>query len=553
MERLLHMTRTSLPMKYLGSSLHKGINRKNYCKDILQSFDKKLTIWKQRNLSFGGRLILIKYVLNTIPLHTLAVDTLPKAVSKCLEKKMSHFLWGSNATKNKFHWIRWKDICLPYDEGGLNIRSLIDIEKAYSLKLWWKWRCNKSFWATFCNAKYPRGTNMIPKQADSNIWKRVCRIHELGQALSTHNQDGELLWLPESDGRFTLSSAFHSVRRTSSSIFSFKHAWNKYQHNQVQIFQWKALNRILPFPDNMSKFNIAVFPTRCPFCKQDSDLMDHVLVNCSFSLEIWKYFLGVFEIPIPIIPISLRQMLIAWWLEAGNRSLIDVFKYNMAGIISWHIWKVYCRIIWGGEDVVLNWQITIRQIKSFSQNWAEVKLHRAKFGKPTSILYEEGFLASSFRTKKSRIRAIRWELPEMDYKLNIDASYRSDGASGGAVLRSRSGELEVAFHFPISATSALDAEMQALHLSVRWAVKKGFQAVEVETDSLVAVDEILGGKMEGRWSKMVEDLRRWKVSSNLYFRHIPREINWTAHFLSKIKSVDLVIFNNARQLPLNSY
>ncbi|CAH9142794.1 unnamed protein product, partial [Cuscuta epithymum] len=65
-------------MKYLGSNLHKGINRKSYCQHILEAFDNKLTTWKQKHLSFGGRLVLVKHVLNTIPLHLLAVDTFPK-------------------------------------------------------------------------------------------------------------------------------------------------------------------------------------------------------------------------------------------------------------------------------------------------------------------------------------------------------------------------------------------------------------------------------------------------------------------------------------------
>ncbi|CAH9110409.1 unnamed protein product [Cuscuta epithymum] len=48
LERLLGMTKLSFPMKYLGASLHKGINRKNYCNGIHQSFDKKLSTWKQK-------------------------------------------------------------------------------------------------------------------------------------------------------------------------------------------------------------------------------------------------------------------------------------------------------------------------------------------------------------------------------------------------------------------------------------------------------------------------------------------------------------------------
>ncbi|CAH9114746.1 unnamed protein product, partial [Cuscuta epithymum] len=224
MERLLGMTKISLPMKYLGSNLHKGINRKNYCQDILQAFDKKLTTWKQKHLNFGGRMVLIKHVLNSIPLHLLAVDTLPKTISKSLERRMSHFLWGSNANKNKFHWKRWKDLCLPYEEGGLGFRSLKDTEKAYSLKLWWKWKVNKSGWAQFCHARYPRGSDMNPKPTDSAIWKRICQINSVGLTLCNQDDYGEFIWSPAANGEFSLSSAFHEVRRSKNAAFSFTHA-----------------------------------------------------------------------------------------------------------------------------------------------------------------------------------------------------------------------------------------------------------------------------------------------------------------------------------------
>ncbi|CAH9111006.1 unnamed protein product [Cuscuta epithymum] len=91
MERLLGMTKVSLPMKYLGATLHRGTNRKSYCTDITQTFDKKLTIWKQIYLNQGGRIISIKRVLNTIPLHIIAVDSLPKSMVSILEQKWLTF------------------------------------------------------------------------------------------------------------------------------------------------------------------------------------------------------------------------------------------------------------------------------------------------------------------------------------------------------------------------------------------------------------------------------------------------------------------------------
>ncbi|VFQ90414.1 unnamed protein product [Cuscuta campestris] len=69
-----------------------------------------------------GRLILIKHVLSSIPLHLMAVHSLPLEVIKLLHKKMASFLWGVKEGIQKHHWIKWNKVCLPKDQGGLGIR-----------------------------------------------------------------------------------------------------------------------------------------------------------------------------------------------------------------------------------------------------------------------------------------------------------------------------------------------------------------------------------------------------------------------------------------------
>ena len=54
----------------------------------------------------------------------------------------------------KYHWIRWKDLCAPKEEGGLGFRSLDDVFNVFSIKLWWRFRQNASLWANFMMAKY---------------------------------------------------------------------------------------------------------------------------------------------------------------------------------------------------------------------------------------------------------------------------------------------------------------------------------------------------------------------------------------------------------------
>ncbi|CAH9076574.1 unnamed protein product [Cuscuta epithymum] len=221
----------------------------------------------------------------------------------------------------------------------------------------------------------------------------------------------------------------------------------------------------------------------------------------------------------------------------------------MAGIISWHLWKIYCKIRWGDLMDIPTSQAVIHYIKSYTQQWSEASLNKLRLGNPSSLFFEERLLPSSFRSIRPRIRAIKWSLPSLDFKMNIDAAFSPVQAAGGAVIRSRAGDFEVALHFPISASSAMEAELVVAHYSVSWAIEKGYRKFEIEMDSKLVIDAILGDDLEGRWKRVIHDLRRWMVGNHLSFRHVLREINWPAHYLSKLNLADQTTFNDIRCFP----
>ncbi|CAH9113733.1 unnamed protein product [Cuscuta europaea] len=127
---------------------------------------------------------------------------------------MASFLWGSSSDRKRIHWARWSKVCYPTEEGGLGVRALNDVQKAFSLKLWWKWKNHDSLWTDFIKAKYPR-VHMRPKVTDSTIWRRLCEVHEIATGLSSINESGSLQWDPGINGAFSLTSAYNEVREHS--------------------------------------------------------------------------------------------------------------------------------------------------------------------------------------------------------------------------------------------------------------------------------------------------------------------------------------------------
>lgn len=86
--------------------------------DIVQKVEKKLAGWKGKLLAPCGRLILIKHVLQCVPLHILAEP--PKTIISRIESIIANFFWGTSEEGSKYHWVKWMS-CFPMNEGGLGI------------------------------------------------------------------------------------------------------------------------------------------------------------------------------------------------------------------------------------------------------------------------------------------------------------------------------------------------------------------------------------------------------------------------------------------------
>lgn len=110
--------RRNLPVKYLGCSLFTGRKQIDYFNDLLKKFEKKLAGWKAEILSTGGRITLIKHVLQSLSLYNVAALDPPKTVLNRIEGICANFLWGEGDNGFKYHWVGWKKCCYPFQEGG---------------------------------------------------------------------------------------------------------------------------------------------------------------------------------------------------------------------------------------------------------------------------------------------------------------------------------------------------------------------------------------------------------------------------------------------------
>ena len=123
-ERVTKFTRRECSIHYLTAPLFIGRSKGAYYADLCQKVVDKVLSWKLQLLSPGGKIILIKHVLSRIPTHLLTSEVIPKGTFHLIEKVCANFLWGADHEFNKFHWVRWRDLCYPQEKSGVGFRSI---------------------------------------------------------------------------------------------------------------------------------------------------------------------------------------------------------------------------------------------------------------------------------------------------------------------------------------------------------------------------------------------------------------------------------------------
>ena len=66
---------------------------------LVSKFEKRISHWTNKLLSIGGRLVLIRSVLSSIPVFWLALFPIAFSILDKLRKLIFTFLWGSSSRK----------------------------------------------------------------------------------------------------------------------------------------------------------------------------------------------------------------------------------------------------------------------------------------------------------------------------------------------------------------------------------------------------------------------------------------------------------------------
>uniref|UniRef100_A0A2N9G1C3 Reverse transcriptase domain-containing protein n=1 Tax=Fagus sylvatica TaxID=28930 RepID=A0A2N9G1C3_FAGSY len=106
-----------------------------------------------------------------------------------------------------------------------------------------------------------------------------------------------MLWLHSLQNGFTVHSFCHVLVRIGGCSFPWKSIWQSKVPPRVSFFIWvAALGKILT-AENLRKRHIILL-SWCCLCKVDGETVDHLLLHCPFSREVWDMIFALFGSPL---------------------------------------------------------------------------------------------------------------------------------------------------------------------------------------------------------------------------------------------------------------
>lgn len=113
-----------LPTKYLGMPMYIRRLKTQYWDSLVQKVQNKLSRWKKKCLSYRGKLVLIKSVLQSIPVYNMMDFKLNITISDKIDKICNKFMWLGDLKKRKISLASWNSICMEEDKGRLGLRKM---------------------------------------------------------------------------------------------------------------------------------------------------------------------------------------------------------------------------------------------------------------------------------------------------------------------------------------------------------------------------------------------------------------------------------------------
>nr|GEZ14286.1 RNA-directed DNA polymerase, eukaryota [Tanacetum cinerariifolium] len=219
------------PFRYLGITVGDHMSRYSAWSSSIQKVKNRLSKWKSKTLSVGGRLTLLKSVLGAVLLYTMSLYKAPKRVLSEMESIRSKFFNGGDQSDKKSH-------------GSHGIRS-------YRLR-------------------------------------RKESLTSLTDSVSLSSSFDRWVFDLNGDGTFQVKDIRSSLDEIFLPSSDLATRWVNFIPNKINVFTWRACLDLLQTRLNLVIRDVPLDSTLCPsynLCNEDSS---HVFLECELAKSILR-------------------------------------------------------------------------------------------------------------------------------------------------------------------------------------------------------------------------------------------------------------------------
>ncbi|XP_039020182.1 uncharacterized protein LOC120151944 [Hibiscus syriacus] len=134
-QHITGLKKGSLHVRYLGIPLVTHKLTEKDCVVLIEKIKKRLHHWSARNLSYAGRLELIRSVLFNVSNYWCRQLILPNLILAKVDQLCSRFFWKCEDKSASGARVRWDVICFSKAEDGLGLKNTKIWNQACSIDL----------------------------------------------------------------------------------------------------------------------------------------------------------------------------------------------------------------------------------------------------------------------------------------------------------------------------------------------------------------------------------------------------------------------------------
>nr|GEV86418.1 RNA-directed DNA polymerase, eukaryota, reverse transcriptase zinc-binding domain protein [Tanacetum cinerariifolium] len=298
------------PFSYLGSKVGGSMSRVHTRNEVVDRVKNRLSKWKMKTLSIGGRLTLFKSVLGSMPIFHMSIFRAPLTVLRTLESIRSQFFKGQELNIKKASWAIHEDDGKV--KGYLKDRAkscwLSIVNEINSLKN--KGKALKNRYPRIYSLETCKLITVGMKLAQTSLDSSFRRVPSGGveqeqfDELSALVHDVTLtpmsdiwIWALESSGDFSVTSVRKVIDDKSLPEVDSKTRWIKYVPIKVNVHYWKVKTDSLPTRYNVSRRGIHIDSIMCAICDKGAETSSLLFFSCCMARQTVRMITRWWDVP----------------------------------------------------------------------------------------------------------------------------------------------------------------------------------------------------------------------------------------------------------------